>query len=41
MTGFSGLIVFIDMKVLEKMFEEYFLVKGYLDAATYNGCYKP
>merc|ERR1711939_943822 len=41
MTGVSGLIVFIDLKVLEKMFEEYFLLKNYLDTDTYNGCYKP
>ena len=41
MTGVSGLIVFIDLKVLEKMFEEYFLLKNYLDVDTYNGCYKP
>jgi len=41
MTGVSAMIVFIDLKVLEKMFEEYFLLKHYLDDNTYLGCYKP
>lgn len=41
MTAVSGLIVCIDMKVLEKMFEEYFLLSHYLDKETYQTCYKP
>ena len=41
MTAVSGLIVCIDLKVLEKMFEEYFLLKHYLDHETYMTCYKP
>lgn len=41
MTGVSALIVFIDLKVLEKMFQEYFLLANYLDHETYDGCYKP
>ena len=41
MTAVSGLIVVIDLKVLEKMFEEYFLLRHYLDHDTYYGCYKP
>ena len=41
MTAVSGLIVAIDLKVLEKMFEEYVLLKHYLDHDTYFGCYKP
>ena len=41
MTGVSALIVVIDLKVLEKMFEEYFLLRHYLDHETYFSCYKP
>ena len=41
MTGVSALIVVIDLKVLEKMFEEYFLLRHYLDHETYFNCYKP
>ena len=41
MTIISGLIVFVDLKVLEKMFEEYFMMSHYLDSVTYNQCYKP
>ena len=41
MTGVSCLIVYIDLTVLEKMFEEYFLLKHYLDHNTYDGCYAP
>ena len=36
MTIISGLIVFVDLKVLEKMFEEYFMMSQYLDNITYN-----
>ena len=41
MTIISGLIVFVDLKVLQKMFEEYFMMSHYLDSVTYNECYKP
>ena len=41
MTAVSALMVAVDLKVLEKMFEEYFTLKHYLSDETYNGCYKP
>jgi hypothetical protein len=41
MTALSCLIVYVDFQVLEKMFEEYFLLRHYLDANTYNNCYAP
>ena len=41
MTGVSGLMVAVDLKVLEKMFEEYFTLKHYLSDDTFHGCYKP
>jgi len=41
MTGISTLIVAIDMKLVKKMFEEYFLLGNYIDNETYTHCYKP
>ena len=41
MTGICILIMYVDLMVLEKMFEEYFLLKHYLDENTYNSCYSP
>lgn len=41
MTGICGLIVVIDCKVLEKMFEEHFNMTHYLTADAYEHCYKP
>ena len=41
MAGICVLIMYVDLMVLEKMFEEYFLLKHYLDANTYNNCYSP
>ena len=41
MTGVCCMITFIDVKVLEKMFEEYFMMSHYLDSNTYNTCYRP
>ena len=41
MTVISGLIVTVDVKVLKTMFEEFFLLEHYMDADTYNNCYKP
>ena len=41
LTGVSFMILAIDVKVLEKMFQEMFKVQEYLDAKTYNQCYLP
>lgn len=41
LTAISFLILAIDLKVLEKMFEEYFRVRYYLPEDTYEHCYKP
>ena len=41
MTAISALMVAVDLKVLEKMFEEYLTLKHYLSEETYTGCYKP
>ena len=41
MTAVAALMVAVDVKVLEKMFEEYFTLKHYLSDETYYGCYKP
>lgn len=41
MTTVTILIILIDLRVLEKMFEEYFLVKHFLDVDTYSNCYSP
>ena len=41
MTGVSLLIVGIDLKVLEKMFEEYFILSHFMDRNAYLQCYKP
>lgn len=41
MTGISGLILYVDFKVLEQMFIEFFLIQYYIDDRTYIGCYKP
>lgn len=41
LTGISFLILAVDFKVLEKMFQEYFKVNQILDAKLYNECYKP
>ena len=40
-TAISGLMVAVDLKVLEKMFEEYFTLQHYLSDETFYGCYKP
>lgn len=41
LTGISFLILAVDFKVLEKMFQEYFKVGQLLDSNLYNDCYKP
>lgn len=41
MTAVCVMITYVDVKVLEKMFEEYFMMSHYLDQNTYNQCYKP
>lgn len=41
LTGISFMILAIDFKVLEKMFQEYFKLKYYLPEETYYDCYKP
>ena len=41
MTGVSGLILYVDFKVLEQMFIEFFLIQYYIDDSTYVDCYKP
>lgn len=41
LTGISFMILAIDFKVLEKMFQEFFKLKYYLPEETYNDCYKP
>jgi hypothetical protein len=35
LTGISFMILAVDLKVLEKMFEEYFKLKFYLPQETY------
>ena len=34
-------VVFLDVEVLKKTFQEYFQLKTFLDSETYDGCYKP
>ena len=41
MTGVSVLILYVDLKVLEQMFVEFFLIQYYIDDETYVECYKP
>lgn len=41
MTGVSCLIVYVDLEVLEKMFEEYFVLRHYMNEFSYNECYAP
>ena len=41
LTGVSFLILAVDFKVLEKMFQEYFKVNQILDNKLYFECYKP
>ena len=41
MTGMCCFLVFVDLKILEKMFEEYFLLRHYLSKDTFLNCYKP
>jgi hypothetical protein len=41
LAGISGMILAIDFKVLEKMFQEYFKLKYYLPRETYEECYRP
>ena len=41
MTGLAILILYIDLKVLEEMFKEFFLIKNYVDPETYSNCYQP
>lgn len=41
LTGISLLILAVDFKVLEKMFQEYFKVNQVLDNKLYYECYKP
>lgn len=40
LTGISFLILAVDLKVLEKMYQEYFKVGQYLDPNMYHDCYK-
>ena len=35
MTALSILILYVDLKVLEEMFKEFFLIKNYVDPETY------
>ena len=41
MTALSVLILYVDLKVLEEMFKEFFLIKHYVNEETYNNCYVP
>jgi hypothetical protein len=41
LTGLSFMILAVDFKILEKMFEEFFKVSFYLPQDVYEGCYKP
>ena len=41
MTAFVSLIVYVELRVFKKMLEEYFLLSSYLDASTFENCYKP
>ena len=40
MTAVSAFICFIDGKVLEKMFEEHFMMRRILSRETYMECWK-
>ena len=41
LTGISFLILAVDVKILQKLFEEFFKVQMYLDHEIYDSCYKP
>jgi len=41
LTGISFLILAVDVKILQKLFEEFFKVQMYLDHDIYDSCYKP
>jgi hypothetical protein len=41
MTAVSCLIVYVDLQVMEKMFEEYFLLAHYMSKHSYEDCYAP
>ena len=41
LTAISIFVVFVDLKVLEKMFEEYFMLENYINTEVYDTCYKP
>lgn len=41
LTGLSFMILAVDVKILQKLFEEFFKVGLYLSKEVYNECYKP
>lgn len=41
LTGLSFLILAVDIKILQKLFEEFFTVSLYLSKDVYDECYKP
>ena len=40
MTVVSVLIIFVDTKVLQSMFEEFFFMERSIDTYTFENCYK-
>ena len=41
MTAMSFLILYVDLKVLEEMFKELFIMKNFVEPNTYTNCYEP
>lgn len=41
LTGLSFMILAVDIKILQKLFEEFLKVSLYLSSDVYNECYKP